>query len=133
MEDRAAWIVCALGTKGSCPTALEAACLGGPVAGHLMPLRVARANGMKCGFITAALPSPPSRTILSALRVFTSGLQFLPHLLLPWRLYVSFLLCPFESSRRGQKNGTSGGLALPGACITGCVKRKEEESDPCLL
>lgn len=64
-----------------------------------------------------------------ALRVFTSGLQFLLRPLLPWTLYVSFLLCPFENSRRGQKNGTSGDLSLPGACITGCVrKRKKSQS-----
>lgn len=61
-----------------------------------------------------------------ALRIFTSAVQFLLHLLLPWRCGVSFLLHPFGNLRQGQKNGTSGDLFLLGACITGCMRKRKK-------
>lgn len=61
-----------------------------------------------------------------ALRVFTSGLQFLLRLLLPRGLDVSFLLYPFENLRQGWKNGTSGDLSLLGACITGHMRKRKK-------
>lgn len=91
-----------------------------------VPLSILKDNGIRCDCVSPSISfEGPSYLVL---RIVTSGLQFLLHLLLRWRFGVSFSLHPFENLRRGQKNGTSGDLSLLGACVTGC-KGEEEGSD----
>lgn len=109
---------------------LDIACFGrGALLGPqdsfgVMPLCL-EDNGIECNFVTPVRLYPSQGLPYLALRIFTSGLQFLLHRLLPWRLGVSFWLYPFGNLRQGWKRGTSGYLFLLGACITdGMRKRK---------
>lgn len=90
MEPTAVGLSVAQELRGSCMTAS----LGG---GCSWPRTVLKDNGIRCNsVITVPFPLPPPQgPSYLALRIFTNGLQFLLHLLLPWRLDASFLLYPF--------------------------------------